>query len=83
MIWQERREVGFTSNAASSCSSSSAEGGPTTANHFSSTCTRQVAQVQEPPHSATMLAMSLRSAVYMTVEPISASTVCEEPSCSM
>ena len=30
LIWQERREVGFTSKAASSCSSSSAEGGPTT-----------------------------------------------------
>jgi len=59
------------------------EGGPTAALQASSTCTRQVAQVQEPPHSATMLATSLRCAVSITVEPISASTVCTVPSCSM
>ena len=79
----DRRDVGFTSKAESSISSSSAEGGPTIGLQASSTCTRQVAQVQEPPHSATILVTSLRSAVSITVEPISASTVCLVPSCSM
>ena len=46
-------------------------------NHFSSTWTRQVAQVQPPPHSATMLGNArCARAVSITVEPSSASTVC-------
>ena len=38
----------------------------------SPTWTKQVAQVQEPPHSATMLATPLRNPISITVEPISA-----------
>src|SRR6185312_373808 len=83
LIWQDRREVGFTSKAASSIWSSSGCGVPTIGLHFSSTCTRHVAQVQPPPHSATMPPMSFLSAASITVEPISASTSCLVPSCSM
>src|SRR5262245_4913401 len=43
----------------------------------------QVAQVHEPPHSATMPGTLWASAVSMTVLPSVASTVCSVPSCSM
>src|SRR6266852_1993913 len=43
----------------------------------------QVAHEHAPPHSATMPVTPLRIAVSITVDPISASTVCLVPSCSM
>src|SRR5260370_42191330 len=43
----------------------------------------QVAHEHAPPHSAAMPVTPLRIAVSITVDPISASTVCLVPSCSM
>jgi hypothetical protein len=80
LIWHESREVGRTSKAKSSMSSSIGDGGPTFSLHASSTCTWQVAHEQAPPHSATIPGTLLRIAVSMTVAPTSASTGRSVPS---